>query len=498
MKNYKIYVSAILTLILIFGNITTCYCIESLEILEALGTVYSAVEASNSAESKRQAVSNWVHKNSEAAGFLFDATSSTLPSALWYLLPEPVQTELGENASDDDIVDACRTFILNNQTVSNNTVTDNSILKDGIINFVNEYTKNNQEYIYTIDIKEHPEVIPSTAIYFELAKKMNPLTHVNNMSIFCVRINGGVCQYAQIPYSDYPYAFCKSYTINNGWDGSAWSCGFIKDGYNNTNILGTRQNTDQKVSCMTWSNTEFVENSITWGGGYPFYGLKNPDNWVAPYGNDKYLLLSYGQTQAIRYLTTDATAQDILYQQYYYNDTAWNDFSTSSGDYTVNSSNVNTVSYGDTVSYIDSFNTENGFPPSPTEINVNIEREDTENKTPSGGDDNGGDNGGSGGSGSGDSSIFDWLKTLGAALGNLIKGIGEFLSEIVAGLVDAVTNLLQAISTLISGVLESLTNIFSGLIEFIYAGLPDDIRNILSLALVVAILITVLKLIRGN
>ena len=495
MKIFKRVTTAIISLSIIFGNIVPCYAETGVDAISSYLNLYNQIQSDLDENNPIQgnALRQFVDYNYKyGMGFLVDYNENVLSdilSALRGYSSGGHDFTLPENATDEEVIDSASEYLTNNISVSDNSITYNDNSRNMLLYLANEYTKNNQEYIYTIDIKEHPEVIPSTAVYFELAKKMNALTHVNNMSIFCVRINGGICQYAQIPYSNYPYAFCKSYTINNGWDGSAWSCGFIKDGYDNTNILGSRQSTEHKVSCMTWSNTEFVENSITWGGGYSFYGLKNPDNYVAPYGNDKYLLLSYGQTQAIRFLTTDATAQDILYQKYYYNDTVWNDFSTSSGDYTVNSSNVNTVSYGDTTSYIDSFNTENGYPPSPTEININIENEDTENKTPSGGGDNGDDNGGGGSGGSGDSSdsnIFDFLSDIGAVLGNLIKNLGNVLTELISGIAD-----------IISGLFEAIPAVFGDFMGGLLGWLPEELRALIILGISAMIIVGIIKIIRG-
>lgn len=223
-------------------------------------------------------------------------------------------------------------------------------------------------------------------------------------------------------------------------------------------------------------------------------GMDNFRQFPISFTNNNSYIQTFGSLSALNdYLDTYGVGKN----PYYYNNEVWSNFSNSTGDYTVTSSNVNTVTYGDVVSYVNDYHDTNNNYPDNSTVNTWIETTNNNNNSGGGsGDDSGG---GSGGSGSDDSgSIFDWLKTLGKAIGDLISGVGNFLSEIVAGLVDAITNLLDAITTLITGVLESLTNIFSGLIEFIFAGLPDDIRNVLSLALTVAILISVLKLIRGN
>lgn len=485
MKKYKIYVSAILALILVFGNITTCYCIESLEILESLGTVYSAVEASNSAESKRQAVSNWIHKNSEAVGFIFDATSVTLPPALWYLLPESVQNELGENASDDDIVDACRTFILNNQTVSDNSVTDSSLLKDGIVNFINNYVDENRRYCYSLSLRECSSLL--NANQYLLAQELmsgdmsgSDSSIVNSVWMLQVP-SSGYTYLAQISLNDYPY-----FTFKNGFSNAQITeTGLMYvipfDGFTGSAITNYS-------NCYKWINNEWQQQESAYFNTNTSRAVKLEPSSTR--GSNRVIFINLQSTQYRLLPFGSASAEDVLYQPYYFNNDVYTDFSTSSGDYVIDSSSVNTVSYGDTISYIDSFNTENGYPPTTVQVNLNIERENTENKTPSSGGDNGGDNGGGSGGdnggGSSGSNIFDFLSDIGAVLGNLIKNLGNVLTELISGVAEIITGLFEAIPT-----------IFGDFLGALLGWLPEEIRALIILGITAMIIVGIIKVIRG-
>ena len=223
----------------------------------------------------------------------------------------------------------------------------------------------------------------------------------------------------------------------------------------------------------------------------------NNNRYACIYPNKAYttrqsnLFMSSPKSIQVRYFSYNdqITLDKVLYQDYYYNNDVWSDFSTTTGDYTFSSNNINTVSYGDIISYINDYNDENDKPPTTVIVNNYIEDKNI--------DDNGGSGGGSGGSGSDDNgSIFDWLKNLGKVLGDLIKGVGEFITEIIAGLVSALNDLMSSLSGLITDTLGSLTTVFSSIIDFVYAGLPDSVKGIMMLALTVSLLITVIQLVR--
>ena len=405
---------------------------------------------------------------------------------------------LPEDATDQDVIDSASEYLTNNISVSDNSITFNDNSKNMLVYISDELINEFSSYCYSFSMQKASDAFRSVSQYNKALDIMSPqyalLWGLSDECVFQYQQSSSGDWLGCIDLKDYPYlCFVQKYANQTG-------------NYRNVKVYDAGSGNDLIVWSKAWkwvqntetSEYEWEETQTTFGTSSNRYVSMVYDYSINS-SHKNYLFINRTSTQ-YRLYESQPTVGQVLYQPYYINNSTYQNYKNSVGNYVVNNSNINTVTYGDTTSYIDSFNQENGYPPTSNEININIENtNESNNDDGSGGGSGGsGDDNGGGSGGSGDSSIFDWLKTLGAALGNLIKGVGEFLSEIVAGLVDAVTNLLQAISTLISGVLESLTNIFSGLIEFIYAGLPDDIRNILSLALVVAILITVLKLIRGN
>lgn len=514
----KAFASFILTLSLIILNINICYC-SALEIITGINAAYNAVNNASSVQQKRDAIRDWIYKNSEAAGFMFDLTTF-YPTVdfLINLLPDDIVESLGSNPSEESVLDAVQNFIINNQSVSNNNIINDNSINTGIVNFANYYQDQNKYYVlHPFDMNKN-----NNKIYWSNPDSLQAVIDLINqykddyyISYFGSNLYNQQTQLILLINKSNVVFACNTPGATALVGNDMYIPFYLLDKsgnrvyYNSTgveNILLVKQYDSTNHVYIDGSLNKMnvgaggVKGLLPLDGVYLGPGSTMGSYWQADGTNGtKQIgkLLTTGNDEAIvykNYSTYAATVDGA--QPYYFNSQVWQDFSSSQGDYTLTSSNINTVTYGDTVSYINDYHDTNNNYPDNSTVNNWIETTNNNNSGGGSGDDSGG---GSGGSGSDDSgSIFDWLKTLGKAIGDLISGVGNFLSEIVAGLVDAITNLLDAITTLITGVLESLTNIFSGLIEFIFAGLPDDIRNVLSLALTVAILISVLKLIRGN
>ena len=166
--------------------------------------------------------------------------------------------------------------------------------------------------------------------------------------------------------------------------------------------------------------------------------------------------------------------------QPYYITNKWNDFSNNnSGNYMVDSSNSNNISYGDVTNYVNNYYGENGSYPSAPVINIYIE-----NNIP----DNGGGGSGGGGSGGGDDDIgiFDFLSRIGQVIGNLIKNLGNILAELVEG-----------ISTVVSSLLESIPTVFNDFLGGILGWLPPELRALLTLAISAMVIVGLIKMFRG-
>lgn len=213
---------------------------------------------------------------------------------------------------------------------------------------------------------------------------------------------------------------------------------------------------------------------------------------------------------------------------YYINNTVYNDWSQSSGDYIVTNDNSNNVSYGDIISYVDSFNSETGNYPTSEDIQIFIENKQNENNG-SGGEGGEGGQGGQGGSsnatatanneginvnvynnhtiniggggsvsgngtvsgndiqdGGGVGNIFSFLSQIGDVLGSLIKNVGHVLAELVSG-----------ISETISALLEGIPTVFGDFMGALLGWLPEELRALITLGISAMIIVGVIKLFRG-
>lgn len=210
------------------------------------------------------------------------------------------------------------------------------------------------------------------------------------------------------------------------------------------------------------------------------------------------------------------------YAPYYYNNNVFTDFSSSVGDYTLTNDNSNHVTYGDVTTYIDDHHSETGDFPSIPEINIWIESQPspTPNPTPTPNPDNpsgGGSSGGAtasanneginininnnhninvgfpslsgntvSGNGSGSSGgIFDWISNIGGVIGDFIKNVGQLIADVIKGLTETITT-----------VLADIPNIISSLVEFVYGGLPDELKAIVTLGITTVIFVGVIKMMR--
>ena len=135
----KCFIGIIISLNLIILNVCSVFATTPAEVTSGISAVIATLNAAEEGSARQQSVSNWIHKQSGALGFLFDLSSGSLPPAtLKYLLPDPSQYE---NASDNEIVNACKDLILNHQTIVNNEIVLDSTLNTCIKNFVNNFVE---------------------------------------------------------------------------------------------------------------------------------------------------------------------------------------------------------------------------------------------------------------------------------------------------------------------------------------------------------------------
>lgn len=163
-------------------------------------------------------------------------------------------------------------------------------------------------------------------------------------------------------------------------------------------------------------------------------------------------------------------------QDYYVTDSYNN--SQVSQTYTTTTNNIdNSITYGDVQNYVNNYYVENNSYPT-----TNIVYQYITNYVPSGNGGSGGDNGG------GNSNIWDFLGTIGDVLGGLIEGVGNVLSGILATLSDVIDMFIGE---------NGLPNVISQLISYFLPFLPDWIPTLIGFSVVLALILGIIKLIRG-
>ena len=70
-------------------------------------------------------------------------------------------------------------------------------------------------------------------------------------------------------------------------------------------------------------------------------------------------------------------------------------------------------------------------------------------------------------------------------IGDFIKNVGQLLADVIKGISETITT-----------VLSTLPNLLSGLVEFVYAGLPDELKALVTLGLTAVVLVSVIKILR--
>lgn len=249
--------------------------------------------------------------------------------------------------------------------------------------------------------------------------------------------------------------------------------------------------------------------------------------------------VSYGKTRIYK-LYDDINiykSENLGESKFYINSSVYKDYSTSSGDYTVTTDNSNHVTYGDITNYTNNYYNDNNEYPTPEQIEIYIEVKlppeteptptPTQTPTPEGGttvSSNGvnvyinnnptaqntnnntytdnktinnttnnhfdfsglGTTSGNTVSGNeiqnGTNNIFEFISDVGKILGELIKNVGNFLKEILEGITEAIT-----------AILEDIPQIIAPLIEFVFGGLPAELKALVTLGITCVILIGVIK-----
>lgn len=366
--------------------------------------------------------------------------------------------------TDDEFLDevtkkCCENISFNGYEITFND-TSSAILKRYV-----EFLENNCGYHYYYSYKLQDQLNSSKFndgnLYNAVRLKLNELTPTGwclysyqNKKIFYMPYDDDLALLRTQNFTSYCYATFYSYT--------SW------------------QLTDKKYYVYTYDSTNHVYNqSVSENVNSVGAGVQKTQNNV--FGDYGVFLSSTDYNQLLVFDNLTALKNYSQGNKPYYTSDKWNTFMNNSGNYTVDSSNSNNVTYGDVTNYINNYYGNNGQYPSNPIINVYINNPDP------GGSGGGSGGGGSGGGGSGGSStgIFDFLSKIGEVLGNLIANLGNVLAELISG-----------ISEVISSVFEVVPNILTPLMHYVFGFLPDAIQSVIYLGIVCMLLLGVIQFLK--
>lgn len=388
----------------------------------------------------------------------------------------------------DDIKDEIKSHISEDE--DGHVVVDDDF-RNEIKTVVNNFMDNNQAYAYTLSSDGNNAnmfgSIDQMQKAFDKMQSFEMLGNKHNGYWMIQRPSSGYAFLAFIDIDQHPYVFLRDPTTGTSDNSGQLLFGNFFDGETNTWVsqydYSYRWETNDGVTDWFDYPTTYASGTLRFAGSKPYLSIYDTSNGNRPTA----VFMNLHESLPIRYFGYNEYSgiSDILYQPYYVNEKVWNDFSKSLGDYTFDNSNVNTVTYGDITNYIDSFNNENGYPPTSPDINIHIENKNNENNNPGGGSGSGGSGSGSGDNES-DSNIFDFLSRIGEVLGSLIKNLGNVLAELIEGLSEVVSSLLESIPT-----------VFNNFLGATIGWLPSELRALISLAIAAFVIVGIVKLFRN-
>lgn len=398
-----------------------------------------------------------------------------------------------EDSTTQDFVNESAKYFVNNITLNDNskTITFNDNSRQFLINTA-DYIKSKMtsKIIYSFDVQASTVIFGS-----DLAVPIAGLCNDNPDDVFILNCNGSYDASLRIIQVQ---SLGSALYVVGGNSGDYYG-GQLWEAHKENGVLACKMITcDSKhiIKVYGFSNgelvdytedykTRYVNRNFAWGWCY-----KEP-NFSAPSKNFmKQPVYISTNKRSFEYFENSSYLQEYLNtvgvgNAPYYTTNTWNDFSNSTGDYTVDSNNVNTVTYNDIVNNNQNYYDDHGTYPNPTQTQEYINNTNNDNrKTIINNYYNGGTVSGNGSGSSGN--IFGWLSKLGDVLGNFIKNIGELIVK----LVDSIANIITSIT-------DKLPNLFTPLLKYIFEWLPDDYQALIGLAIVAMVTVGIIKVIKG-
>ena len=515
MKRFFKVLSIVTSLTIVFTGIFSCYTVSAAIGIEGPSTNL-----------------NWFDWSIEAlkeVGLIFN------PDVL-HPTPLEMAEAINQNDSNANVQandNSINEYINNNTTYNNqnNSKTYNNNSKF-VLNYLSNYYINQcgYMYVYSYDIMQSATNFNSDGLY-NAAKNWcetygsdyaSFISGYKDINTYMYRADLGEIGFV-LNRTQNGYVQCRAYKRSN-WN--EWGAG------------GTRPMWHYENGSFVSAGNNYTSSSLT---------FNLTETGVMP---DTECCISYGGVYVYKIYKTlnDLKAEQLGVSGYYINNTVYNNYKNTSGDYTVNTDNSNHATYSDVQTYIDDHHTETGNYPTPTQIEVYIENvpaptpEPTPTPTPTPDNPSGGGSGssstvsggnasatatsqggqggsasanneginitinnnhninlggGSGlsgntvsGNGSGSSGgiggIFDFLSQIGDFLGSLIKNIGNVLADIVTGIGSVVSSLLEVIPT-----------VFNDFLGGVLGWLPPELRALVTLSISAMIIVGLIKLFRG-
>lgn len=417
-------------------------------------------------------------------------------------LVQAYQINKGYNQEDQVQTDQEAIEWLNNGIIVNQTdIQINNDLNDFLKYSIDDYIANCEMiYTYSFDVNL-------------FASSFSNGTQYNTLKIMCADHQDYyyICSWssaygqsdiiALIPQNEYSILGSSSNNdfVGNIYNLDTWSTSnsFVTYVWNGTNYAQTN-NTAQLLNV----HSSLLKDNITWYSSYP-------------------TIISSGKVFEIPSFKNINSLKDysVGNAPYYYNNNTYSNWSNSQGDYTIDSNNKNTTSYSDVINYNQQYYQDHNEYPTINNINEYITNNTTNNNSnnPGGSGSNttvSGSNisninnnnpvfnnnpnininfgfpsiSGNSVSGNGNSSsggFFDWISDIGDVIGNFIKNVGQLIADVVTGISETITT-----------VMANIPNLLSTIVEFVYGGLPDELKALVTLGITSVVLVSVIKILR--
>lgn len=359
-----------------------------------------------------------------------------------------------------------------NGSSGNSNITFSPTFQNTLNSFAHDYIESYEPFVYgySLSCRRFRDYFPNADSYNSFVSFFNEhsdsIIFFNGASggqyfspqtqnLFFIEIDPDVLL---VKDSNLYYGAYTTHAYNDNW---VYPTSYIKWTYNKTDYSFTSQFFDSSLPYFICLFPNETDNSSQLSNGYF-------TNCVIDSNCKQYIV--YSSQEDMR----DAQ-QGVL--SYYVTDSYNTNNTNISTSYTTTTSNIdNSITYGDVQNYVNNYYVENNSYPTTNNVYNYIN-----NYVPP--SDGGGGSGGSG-------SDFDWsfLGTIGEFLGGLISAVGNVLSGILSAITDIIDMFIGE---------NGLPNVIGQLVSYFLPFLPEWILPLIGYSVLLALLLGVIRLIRG-